>query len=147
MSETLFKLRDDLKLALKAREEERVGFLRFLLSHVHNKEIEKRGKGVTEEVTEDDVLDVLRKEMKRKKEAIRLFSEGKRDDLAEKETKELEWLTFYLPPLPTKGDIERIAHELKEKGIHDFSTFMKEAMIRLPGADGAEVSAAFKKVL
>lgn len=147
MAGTLLKLKDDLKAALKAREGNRAEFLRFLLSHVHNREIEKRGKGESDEVTEDDVTDVLRKEMKRKKESIRLFQEGKRDDLAEKEIRELEWLALYLPLGPTREDIERVVRELNEKGMRDFPLLMKEAMSRLPGADGKDVSAAVKALL
>ena len=147
MSDTLSRINSDLKTALKSGEGARVGFLRFVRSHIQNREIEKRGKGGSGELTEEEVREVLRKEAKRKKESIELFRKGSRGELAEKEEQELRWLMEYLPPVPTRDDIVRVVKELKEKGVTDFSAFMKEAMPRLEGADGKEVSVVVKEML
>src|SRR3989344_3525556 len=130
----LDQLNQDLKSAMKAGEKERVEFLRFLFSHVHNREIEKRGRREDGNLTNKEVQDVLLKEKKRKLESIELFEKGGRGDLAEKEKRELLILSPYLPAAPTRDDIINVVTDLKSSGTVEFSTIMKEAMKRLPGA-------------
>lgn len=83
----------DLKQAMKEKNELLVLVLRSINSEIHNKEIEKKGK----ELTEEEVVEVLMKEAKKRKQAIEAFEKGGRSDLVEKEKKELEILKKYLP--------------------------------------------------
>ena len=82
------KINDDIKKALKAKDELVLLVLRGIASEIHNKEIEKKG----EELTEEDILGVLMSEAKKRKESIVEFEKGERNDLVEKEEKELEIL-------------------------------------------------------
>ena len=83
---------DDLRSKLveyqKGNESFKLGVLRFLLSQIHNKEIELHGQ--KKELTDEDAFKVLRKEIKNRKENIELYEKANRPDLLEKEKAELE---------------------------------------------------------
>lgn len=139
------KLELDLKGAQKKGEQARVDTLRLLLSELHNREIEKHGKGGGDELTDEEALAVLKREAKKRKEAIELFRRGNRNDLAEKEEGELSILAAYLPAEMSRGEIEAVVNALIAEGHKDFNGLMKEAMARLRGrADGRAVSEVIK---
>lgn len=130
----------DVKEALKAKDSERANTLRFVIAQIKNREIEKRGKGDQNPLTDDEVIDVLRKETKKRREAADLFRQGGNAASAESEEKELAVILTYLPPAPTEEEIRAVIAELKGKGITEFPQLMKEAMPRLKGAEGSMVS-------
>lgn len=141
------RLAHDLKIAQKAGEGERVSLIRMLIAHVHNREIEKRGEGKAG-LDDAEVIEVLKKEAKKRKEAIELFRRGGRDDLAEKEEKELELLSVYVPKEMGREEIARVIDGLIQGGLKDFNSLMKEAMRSLKGkADGKTVSEMIKERL
>jgi len=132
---------------LKNKKEMLVSTLRLLLAEVHNLEIEKKGK-----LTEDDVLGLIRKEVKKRKEAILAYKKGKREDLVKKEEKELAILNEYLPQPMSKEELEKIVEdvigEMKAKGPQDFGQVMGQVMGKVKGrADGSLVSELVKKFL
>lgn len=141
----LERITAEVKEALKAGNSDRVGTLRFLVAQLHNREIEKRGKGDSSPLSDDEVADVLRKEVKKRREAADLFRQGNRADMAEKEEAELKIIQEYLPAAPNEADVRKVVSELKAKGITDFSALMKESMARLKGADGSLVSKVVKE--
>ncbi len=144
----LERIRSDATAALKAGDQARADALRFSLAQIQNREIEKRGTGNKDPLTDDEVMDVLRKEVKKKRESIELFRKGGREDLATKEERELGYLQGYLPAEPTAEEIETIVRELRASGLNDFKSIIREAMKRLKGrADGKAVGAAIQKVL
>ena len=143
--DTSARLKDDLKTALKAGDRERLEVLRFVSAQLQNRSIEKRGQGEGEALTEEEVLEVLRKDVKRRKEAIELFKQGDRADLVEKESKEVDVIQAYLPAAPTEEQVREAIHALRQEGLSEFPILMKEAMKRLKGADGALVSKIVKE--
>lgn len=135
------RLRDDLKQAQKERDAARVETLRFLLSLIHNRELEKRGGGGDPHLTDEEVTVLLRSETKRRREALELFRRGGREDLADAEEASVRHIEEYLPPLMDREKIEEAVHELKAAGFADFNSLMREAMQRLKGkADGRLVA-------
>lgn len=139
-------LRGDMLQAQKRGDHERVGVLRYLLSHVQNKEIEKRGAGVP--LTDDDVVDVLRRESKKRNDAIALYTQGKRIDLADKESRELALIKGYLPASMDRAEVERVVEAIIKSGATDFGMVMRETMKQLKGkAEGALVSEVVKSLL
>ena len=102
------KLTDDLKDAMKSGDSFRTGVLRMILSALHNKEIEKKGKAQEPILSEDEIVDLLFKESKKRKEAGEIYSKAGRADLSEKEIKELEIIKKYLPERLGEGEIEKI---------------------------------------
>jgi len=73
------KLSGDLKESMKAGDSTKVGTLRMVLSAIQNRAIEKRVKN-KEDLTDDEIMDVFRKEAKKRKEAIEIYSNGGRGD-------------------------------------------------------------------
>lgn len=110
----LQRLDDDFKVALKTSDSLRVSVLRMAKAAIKNKQIEKRG-----ELSEDDILSVLSMLLKQRRESIEQFSRGGREDLAEKERKELEILQSYLPQQLTLEELDKIIIETIRKSSAD----------------------------
>ncbi len=142
------KINDDLKSALKAREISKTSFLRFSLSQIKNKEIEKKGNGESSELTDQEVIDVLTKERKKRKEALSMFKASGRDDLVKKEEEELIFFDDYLPKEIGEDEIKKIVEDIFNNGVKDFSGLMKVAMQAAKGkADGKIVSEIAKNII
>lgn len=103
------QLKDELKQAMLARDELKTSVLRMLLSAITYYEIKNGGAGY--EATEEDVLTVLQKEAKQRRESVEQFKAAGRSDLVDKETKELEILMTYLPKQMTQGEIKNLVKE------------------------------------
>lgn len=89
------KLQEELKQAMLSREVLKTSVLRLLLSAINYYEIQKGGAGY--QATDEDVLTVLQKEIKQRRESIEQFKNAGRQDLSDKEEKELAILQTYLP--------------------------------------------------
>lgn len=133
-------LTSDVKEALKAKDQSRVETLRLLQSVLQNKAIEKRGKGGESALTDEEVLAALTTEAKKRKESIRIFEEGGRQDLAEKEKKELAIIETYLPQLMSREETEKAVNDILAKYPSDnFGAAMKAVMAELKGKADAQV--------
>lgn len=143
---------EDTVRAMRGKDERRLVTLRMLSSAIHNREIEKRGKGEAGEITEEDALGVLRSEAKKRRDAIAEFEKGRRPDLVEKEKQELSILEAYLPAELDDAAIgtvvKSVVAEFGSVGAKDFGRVMGEVMKRLKGtASGDRVSRAVREVL
>lgn len=132
---------------MKAKDGNRVSVLRFLLSAIKNREIEKR-----EPLTDDEVLSEITSSAKRRRESIEAFREGDRMDLVEKEEGELAVLQEYLPAQLSPEEVRRVVREVVEavgaSSAGDLGKVMKEVMPRLRGqADGKLVNEIVREVL
>jgi len=132
---------------MKARDELRVSTIRLALSAVRNAEIAK-GR----ELTDDEMTEVLAREVKRRREAIEGAEKARRQDVADKETKELEILTDYLPEQLGEEEIVRIAREIIGEvgaaGPKDRGRVMSALMQRIRGrADGRVASQVVERIL
>lgn len=143
------KLAADLKTAMKSADPKTVGVLRLLISALNNKSIEKKGKGQSEELTDEDVLQVLMTESKKRKEAIEIFIKGSRPDLADKEKEEMGIIQGYLPKQMGREEVEKIVEEImKKSSIKEIGPVMKEVMKELRGkADAGVISELVKQKL
>jgi hypothetical protein len=113
MAELKNKIKEDLKEAMKGGETTRISTIRMLLSAIHNKEIEliKKEAGLTDE----EIMDVIRSEAKKRRDAILGFEKGARLDLAQQEKEELKILESYLPPEISDEELISVV----KKGIAD----------------------------
>jgi len=142
------KLGADLKSAMKGGLKERVEVLRFILAGVQAAQKEKNAKTAGIALTDDEVVVLLQKEAKRRKEALDLFRQAKRDDLVKKEEADLVVIYEYIPKELSGQEIEKIIDDLKAQGFSDFNALMREAMKAVKGrADGKAVGDAIKKKL
>jgi uncharacterized protein YqeY len=143
------KIQNDLKENLKAGNKEAVSALRMLFSEIKNTEIQKQKK---DGLSEDEIIEVVLREVKKRKDSIRQYREGGRKDLAEQEEKELEILTGYMPEQLGEDEIKKIAQEIIGKinasGKSDFGKVMGAMMKEVKGkTDGALVGKVVKELL
>ena len=93
MADLLARLQQDMNTARKAQDKPRTLLLGTILSDVKNRRIELR-----RDPNDEEVLDVVRKGIKRRRESVEMYTSAKRDDLAEKERAEIALLEEYQPP-------------------------------------------------
>jgi uncharacterized protein YqeY len=145
------KIRSDMTAAMKAKDDLRVQTLRGALAAFTN-ELVAKGKKPTEELDDKDVITVLKRLAKQRKEAAEVYAKGGRAELAEKENSELKILEAYLPQMVGREEIEKVAQAKKaELGVTDpkemgklLGVVMKEFAGR---ADGNDVKEVVQKIL
>ncbi len=143
------KIKRDLNVSLKERRKEEILVLRGLLSALHNEQI-KIGKD--KELTEQNILDVLAREAKKRKDAIILYEKGGRPEKAENEKQELEIIEKYLPT--QLGEIE-LLNIIKEtiiktgaQSMAEIGKIMGAVMSQVKGrADGNKIKILVEKEL
>lgn len=145
--ELLARISADLKEAMKAHDADKVGLLRMLSSALKNKAIEK-GKDAV--ITEEEAIQAVTREAKKRKESVVAFMAGGRPDLADKETAELAIIEKYLPVLMTLEEataaVDKILAGLADKS--NAGLVMKAVMQEMKGkADGKMVSELVKAKL
>ena len=143
----LEQIQNDLKTALKEKNELQVSTLRLLLSETHNRQIEKQA-----ELVDEDIIGVLRKEAKKRQESVEAYEKGGRQELADKEKDELQFLSKYLPqemdPQELEKMVKEVIGEVGAQGAGDFGKVMGVVMNKVKGKiDGAKVADAVKKLL
>ena len=137
------KLQGELRESMLARDVLKTSVLRMLLSALNYYEIQKGGAGY--EATDEDVLAVIQKEAKQRRDSIVEFKKANRQELVEKETKELEMLKVYLPQQMSEEEIKTLVKEAISqagaKTIADMGKVMGTLMPKVKGkADGGMVS-------
>jgi uncharacterized protein YqeY len=141
------KLLEDMKAAMRARDETRLSTLRMLRSAINYAEIDKRGP-----LDDAGVLSVIEKDAKRHRESIEAFQKGNRPELAAKEEAELKILLSYLPQQLTDEEIAAAAAEVIAQvgatGPGDIGKVMAVLAPRLKGkADGRLISQTVQGLL
>ncbi|MEW6993468.1 GatB/YqeY domain-containing protein [Colwelliaceae bacterium MEBiC 14330] len=143
----LIQLKNEMKIAMRAKDKLRLGVIRMALSAVKQAEIDH-----DTEATDDNVIAVLTKMVKQRKESIKMFNEGGRDELAKKEAAEVAALEFFLPkPLTTEEINELIAKAIAESGAASMADMGKVMAVLKPlmqgKADMGTVSAQVRAAL
>lgn len=141
------QIENDLKDALKSGEKEKAGVLRFLISAIKNYQIEIKAKDEPY-LKDEEVIVVLRRQAKQRKDSISEYEKGKRADLAKKEEAELAILENYLPKQIDENKIREIVKAKKEVlGIADKSGFGKLMGAVMQELKGQAEGDAVKKVV
>lgn len=145
------QLTEDLKAAMRARDEARLRTIRALRAALLEREIAER-KGGKATLTPEQELEVLQKEAKRRREAIEQFRAAGRADLVQKEEEELRIIEAYLPRPLSDDEIRKVLEDIIEvlgaRSVRDMGPVMQEAMARMRGqADGRRVSALARELL
>jgi hypothetical protein len=138
----------DLNEALKARDERKLSALRLLRTEIKKREV----SGQKKELSDAEVMEAISTLVKQRRESIRLFRQGQRQDLVEKEEGELQILLSYLPPPLSQTEIEvlidQIIGETQATGTKDQGKVMKSVMAKVAGkAEGKVVSEIVKQKL
>lgn len=146
------RIKEDMTSAMRGKKERELLVLRMLVSAIKNKEIEKRSSAKAAILSDEEVIRVIRAEVKKRKDACEQFTKGGREDLAEKESLEQAVLEEYLPQEMSDDDLEKIIVaaivSLGAPGEKNFGRVMGEVMKRVKGqASGERVSAHVKNKL
>jgi uncharacterized protein YqeY len=140
------QLSEDLKAAMRAKDTVRLDAIRSVRAAITLREVDSK-----KELSDGDVVEVIRGLRKQKLESIEMFGAGGRADLVERETREKEILEAYLPQAPTRETIEQtvgqVIAELSATTIKDMGRVMQASKERLPGADGKQVSEVVRALL
>ena len=145
------EIKNGIKPAMIAKDAVRLGVLRGLSSAFTNELITK-GKMPSDTLSDEDVLMVIKREAKRRKDSIEQFEVGGRSDLADAEKLELAVLETFLPEMMAQSEIEVIVRtKLAEVGEVDktkIGQFVGSIIKELAGkADGADVKAVVDRIL
>ena len=141
------RITEDMKAAMRAKDSERLGTIRMITAAIKQREVDER-------ITLDDtqVLSVIEKMIKTRKESIVQFKSGGRDDLVARETKEIELLQGYLPSQLSEGEVDAlIAEAIAQAGATSIKEMGKAMALLKQKAQGrtdmAAVSAKLKAKL
>lgn len=141
------KLNQDLKEALKAKDEVKLRTVRMLLAAIKNFEVEKMGPA-----TDEEIFQIMSKEIKKRQEAIEMYEKGGRPDLSQAEKQEIEVIQSYMPNQLSEEEIRELARkvisEMNLKSPKDVGTAMKVIMPQVKGrADGKLVNKIVSELL
>ena len=145
------KIMTDLKEAMKAKNSEKTMVLRSLKAKILEKEISERKDGESL-LSDEQVIDVLLKAAKQRKESIDQFTQGDRPDLVEKEEMELAIIENYLPKMMSEEEVlAEVKSQIEKAGatsIGDIGKVMGPLMGKLKGkAEGSTISKVVKEEL
>lgn len=141
------QLQDDLHAAMRANDPNRRDAIRWLLTIIHRAEVERQAA-----LGESEIVEIIRKEARGRRDAIEEFRKAGRQDLVDKEQAQLTVVEGYLPPAMSKEEIgaivRRIIGEVGASGPADIGKVMPKAMAELRGrADGREVNQVVREQL
>jgi uncharacterized protein YqeY len=141
------KLDNNLKDAMRNKDTAVVSTIRFLKAAMLNASIDKRA-----ELTDEDVIGIIKKQIKQRNDSIEEFKKGNRQDLVDKETREAEILKSYLPPEPSQqellGIIKEAIVETGASSVKDMGKVMKAVMAKVGArANGRALSELVNKEL
>lgn len=142
------RIPEDLKEALRGRKELELTVLRMLQSSIKNKTIEKQKK----ELSDEEVIEVVAAEVKKRKEATAEFEKVHRQEAADREKAEIEILMKYMPPQLSedeiRAEVKKAITDSGADGIKDLGKVMKIVIPALKGkADGAVVNRIVREEL
>jgi uncharacterized protein YqeY len=141
------KLTDDLKQALREGNKVRRSAIRLAMAAIKNAEIARQAS-----LDDTDILGVIAKEVRQRKESIEAFKQGNRQDLVAQEEAELAILEQYLPQQMTREEIiaeaRRVIAEVGAQGLSDKGKVMPQLIAKLKGrADGREINEVVTELL
>jgi uncharacterized protein len=143
VSQLLARLQGDLNAARKAQDKAQVTLLGTIISNARNREIELR-----RDLTDDDVIDTLRKGMKTRRESIDMYDKGGRADLAAIERGEVELLGKYLPAAVSDDEIRTAVQAAIAGGANNIGAVMGKVMGQFKGrAEGGTINAIVRQEL
>lgn len=146
------ELNDTLKTALKSKDQVTLATVRLVLAALKDRDIQARGEGNSDGISEDGILEMLQKMIKQRRESIELYRKGNRPDLVAREEGEIKVIERFLPkPLDEEETRAAVAEIIEETGagsVKDMGRVMAALKERYPGRmDFARASALVKEQL
>lgn len=143
----MVNLRDEIqtqmKQAMRDKDQVRLAAVRFLWSEIRNEEIDNKG-----DLTDEQVLNVIAREVKKRKDAIEQMQQVGREEMVTEEQAKLDILMEFMPEQMGREEIEKVVDELMKSGATEFGPLMGQVMAKLKGkADGKTVQEVVKEKL
>lgn len=141
------RILEDLKNAMKSQDKQKLAVIRMVKGAISLEEINSK-----KELTDDDIVGIIAKQIKTRKESIIDFEKGNRQDLVDQTNEEIKILEEYMPEQLSAEEIEEvistIINDINPAGMSDMGKIMKEASSKLKGkADMSFVSSLIKEKL
>lgn len=143
------QLMEKIKESMKAGTSDRTNILRLAMNAINNRQVENRGKGIEGELSDEDVIDVLMKEVKRRNESAAVYAEAGRQELADVELAEVVIFKEFLPEELSTEELDAIVtaaiEKTEAKELKDMGKVMAEINPQIRGrADAKAVSDLIK---
>lgn len=143
------QLNEKIKESMKAGTPDRTNILRLAMNAINNRQVENRGKGIEGELSDEDVIDVLMKEVKRRNESATVYAEAGRQELADAELAEIAIFKEFLPEELSTEELDAIVTDAiaktEAKELKDMGKVMAEINPQIKGrADSKVVSDMIK---
>jgi uncharacterized protein YqeY len=148
MAAELFnKLQEEMKAAMKSGDKDKLSTIRMLISEIKKVQIDSK-----KELSDEEIISILQKYIKQRKEAYTQYEQAGRKDLAEKELKEIEIVQQFLPPPLSEEElikiVEEIIQEVGASSIKEMGKVVKTVMDKVKGrAEGSLISKIVKEKL
>jgi uncharacterized protein YqeY len=143
MSALFSRMQDELNISRKAKDKTRTLLLSTIISDVKNKRIE-----LMRDLTDDDVIDVIRKGIKRRRESIEMFDKANRRELADKERAEAAALEKFLPAGVSDDELRAAVRAAIAGGAANIGAVMGKVMPQFKGrAEGGTINSIAKEEL
>jgi len=141
------KLSEDLKTALRAKDQRKLATLRLILAAIKDRDIAARSEDRMGGVSDEEILGILQKMSKQRDESLRLYEEAGRLDLAEQEREEKEIVESYLPKQMSEDEIKKccedVVAEVGAETLKDMGKCMGALKERYPGQMNFSKASAF----
>lgn len=145
------QLNDDLKSAMRSKDQARISAIRLLKAAITNLEFartDNKNPDYGRSLTENDLLHMVENQIKQRREAIELYQKGNRPELAAQEQAEIRALEKYMPPQLSRAEIKaQVERVIADLNTREFPSVMKESATRLRGrADGKVVNEVVREL-
>ncbi len=146
------RLNERLKEAVKSKQPRRVSTLRLIMAAIKDRDIALRGEGTRETVDEEEILSILHKMIKQRRESIRHYEQGGRLELATQEQEEIDIIKEFLPEQMSHEDVveaaKAVIEEVEAKGLKDMGRTMAALKQRHAGRmDASDAASVVKQLL
>tara|TARA_B100001093_G_scaffold404987_1_gene393140 strand:+ start:350 stop:811 length:462 start_codon:yes stop_codon:yes gene_type:complete len=149
MSNLRIKLKSYLDASIKKKDDLSVSTVRLIIAAIKDRDIEYRAKNEANEINDPEILNLLQNMIKQRKERVKIYADAGRDELKDREVKEIEIIESFLPKQITDKDLEKIISEvcteLQANTIKDLGKVINTLKERYPGQLDFKVAAGMAK--
>ena len=149
MSDLRIELKSYLDASIKKKEDLSVSTVRLIIAAIKDRDIEYRAKNEANEIGDSEILNLLQNMIKQRKESVKIYADAGRDELKDREVKEIEIIESFLPKQITDKDLQKIISEvcveLQANTIKDLGKVINTLKERYPGQLDFKVAAGMAK--
>jgi uncharacterized protein YqeY len=146
------KFKNELLEAMKVKDSIKVSTLRLILAAIKDRDLESRRKGNGDQIPDSNILVILAKMIKQRNEAVELYKNAGRNELAESECKEIDIINTFMPKMLTKTELDKVIEEsisiVEAKSLRDLGKVISKIKEDYTGrCDFADVTQMIRKRL